>query len=109
MNDKMKWKALAVAAIIGLAIWKVYPPFNLYDKQGNITKEGKIKLGLDLRGGMHLVLEVEIDKLPEEQRKDATDRALEIIPNYENAARNRAKAMSDLKNHESVNGSETNK
>jgi tetratricopeptide (TPR) repeat protein len=44
-----------------------------------------------------------------EEATQAFDRALQINPNYENAARNRAKAMSDLKNHESVNGSETNK
>lgn len=42
----------------------------------------KIKLGLDLQGGMHLVLEVDIDYLPEDVNpQEAIDRALEIIRN----------------------------
>ncbi len=40
-----------------------------------------IKLGLDLQGGMHLVMEVEDQKgtMTAEAKKDATDRALKII------------------------------
>jgi protein-export membrane protein SecD len=42
----------------------------------------KIKLGLDLQGGMHLVLEVDTAKLPPgSDPSDAVDRALEIIRN----------------------------
>ncbi len=41
----------------------------------------KINLGLDLQGGMRLVLKVDIDKIPEEAREDAPNRALEIIRN----------------------------
>ncbi|MCK4596321.1 hypothetical protein KAT73_06025, partial [candidate division WOR-3 bacterium] len=41
-----------------------------------------LKLGLDLRGGMHIVLSVDRSKLPEGvSMKDARDRALEIIRN----------------------------
>ena len=40
-----------------------------------------LKLGLDLQGGMHLVLEVEDSEgtMTPEGRADATDRALKII------------------------------
>ena len=38
-------------------------------------------LGLDLRGGMHVVLEVDKSKLNENEKSDATDRALEVIRN----------------------------
>ncbi|MBU0900280.1 protein translocase subunit SecD [bacterium] len=42
----------------------------------------KIKLGLDLQGGVHLVLEVDKDYLPEgTELGEAVDRALEIIRN----------------------------
>ncbi|MEE8359908.1 MAG: protein translocase subunit SecD, partial [Candidatus Omnitrophota bacterium] len=81
MTKKMRWKLILVVAAIGLALWKVYPPFDIYNETGGIEREGKINLGLDLQGGMHLVLEVKLDKLPPEERKDATDRALEIIRN----------------------------
>ncbi len=44
--------------------------------------EKKLNLGLDLQGGMHLVMEVEKDKLPEGANvRDAVDRAIEIIRN----------------------------
>ncbi len=40
-----------------------------------------IKLGLDLKGGMHVVLQVDQSRLSENERKDAAERALEIIRN----------------------------
>ncbi len=64
------------------------------EERDKLTKKTKIankviKLGLDLRGGMHLVLEVEIPKLTEkdkedqgkESKKNVVDQALEIIRN----------------------------
>jgi len=50
-----------------------------YDKLENSS----VKLGLDLQGGMHLVLELDMDKveMKEEEMKDAIDRTLEIIRN----------------------------
>jgi len=44
-------------------------------------KQEAIRLGLDLQGGMHVVLRVEKEKLPPKAREDAVDRALEIIRN----------------------------
>ena len=41
----------------------------------------KINLGLDLQGGMYLILKVDTSNLPEKQKADAVDRALEIIRN----------------------------
>ena len=41
----------------------------------------RINLGLDLQGGMHLVLRVDTSKLSPEAKKDATERALEVIRN----------------------------
>jgi SecD/SecF fusion protein len=41
----------------------------------------KINLGLDLQGGMHLVMRVDDSKLSEESKKDAVDRAVEVIRN----------------------------
>lgn len=40
-----------------------------------------INLGLDLQGGMHLVLQVDMSKLKDEEKEGARDRALEIIRN----------------------------
>jgi len=81
MHKVMKWKILLVIAVVSLALWKAYPPLDIHDKDGNLAKEGKINLGLDLQGGMHIVLKVDTAKIPQEQRSDATERALEIIRN----------------------------
>ena len=40
-----------------------------------------LNLGLDLRGGMHIVLQVETAELTDDARRDAVPRALEIIRN----------------------------
>lgn len=41
----------------------------------------KIKLGLDLRGGMQILLDVDTSKLPADQAKDAVDNAIQVIRN----------------------------
>jgi SecD/SecF fusion protein len=56
-------------ALVGLAAWSTFP---LRDR---------IALGLDLQGGMHLILKVDTDKVPLEARRDAPERALEVIRN----------------------------
>ncbi|MBI4550507.1 MAG: protein translocase subunit SecD [Candidatus Omnitrophica bacterium] len=69
MDKYFKWKVLLVVVLVFLAAWQIYPP------------QEKIKLGLDLKGGMHLLLRVELEQIPEAARKDAVDRALEVIRN----------------------------
>ena len=81
MQKNLKWKCLLVVVIAALAVWFSYPPLDVVDKDGNVTQEGKINLGLDLQGGMHLILEVDTSKLSENEAKDAPQRALEVIRN----------------------------
>ncbi len=49
MDRSLQTRLVVIVAVIALAAWKAYPP------------EEKIHLGLDLQGGMHMVLQVEID------------------------------------------------
>ncbi len=72
-------RALIVAVILVIGIFCLIPTFSSFPLPGlsNILPE-KIHLGLDLQGGIHLVLEVEADKAVEnaaetyvEQIKDA--------------------------------------
>ena len=81
MVKNVKWKVILVVLVVGFALWIGYPPLNVHDKEGNIVEKGKVNLGLDLQGGIHLVLQVDISKLKPEEAKDAPDRALEIIRN----------------------------
>lgn len=81
MNKSSQWKLLAIIIIAITAVWLIWPPFSIKDKDGNILQKGRINLGLDLQGGMHIVLRVDTSKAPLESRKDAVDRAIEIIRN----------------------------
>ncbi len=81
MTRNFKWKIVLVVLVIGFALWMGYPPLDISDKEGNLVRKGKVNLGLDLQGGMHLVLKVDTSKLTAEEAKDAPDRALEIIRN----------------------------
>ena len=81
MGKNLKWKAILVVVVVGLALWIGYPPLDIYDSEGNLVKKGKVNLGLDLKGGVHLVLAVDTSKLTADEAKDAPDRALEIIRN----------------------------
>jgi preprotein translocase subunit SecD len=45
----LRWKFILTAAVAALAVWSVTPPSE------------RIRLGLDLKGGVHLVLQVQTD------------------------------------------------
>lgn len=92
MQKSIQWKAILTAIIIILALAYLYPTYQWYRKspEERTTLEerkdkilGKVlKLGLDLRGGIHLVLEVDLNRLPEgTSPSDAMERALEVIRN----------------------------
>jgi protein-export membrane protein SecD len=92
MTPKMRWQAILVILIIGLCSWRASYTlryFSLNDaEKAQMTPEqvaalerNSLKLGLDLQGGMHLVLEVNKDGLPADEAADAMDRALEVIRN----------------------------
>jgi SecD/SecF fusion protein len=81
MNKGQQWKLLGIFALTIASIWLTWPPFAVKDKEGAVIQKGKINLGLDLQGGMHIVLRVDTSKVPLEARKDAVDRAMEIIRN----------------------------
>lgn len=49
MSKNLRWKLLVILGVIALSVWAFYPPSQ------------KIKLGLDLKGGVHLVLKVHTD------------------------------------------------
>lgn len=49
MKKNLRWKVVVILGVIALAVWSFYPPGE------------KVNLGLDLRGGVHLVLRVQTD------------------------------------------------
>ncbi|HSM14370.1 MAG TPA: protein translocase subunit SecD, partial [Thermoanaerobaculia bacterium] len=59
MNKRLLWRGVLIAALAALAAWSAWPPGE------------KINLGLDLQGGIHLVLQVQTqDAVRAEADKD---------------------------------------
>ncbi|MFI5372682.1 MAG: protein translocase subunit SecD [Candidatus Eisenbacteria bacterium] len=93
MNRIAPWKVIAVLTATALSAWYLYPTFRYYlmtpaerttlsetkpQEFADLRKKA-IHLGLDLQGGMHLVLEVDRSHLSPAESRDAVDRALEVI------------------------------
>ena len=72
---------MGIIALAIVCVMMILPPFTVKDKDGKVLQKGKINLGLDLQGGMHVVLRVDMSKVPLEARKDAVERVMEIIRN----------------------------
>ncbi|MBP1604799.1 MAG: preprotein translocase subunit SecD [Acidobacteria bacterium] len=49
MNKNLRWKVVTILVVLALAVWAFWPP------------REKVHLGLDLQGGVHLVLRVQTD------------------------------------------------
>ena len=63
MNKNVRWKLIVIVGVVALAIWAFYPP------------QQKVNLGLDLKGGVHLVMRVRTD----EALKIETDTTVERL------------------------------
>jgi len=95
VKKDLRIKIIIVVLIFIGALYFLYPTFRVVtmsDEEREAMKvetpeeydellQKSLKLGLDLKGGMHLVLEVDQSKLPEEEKQDVVDRALEVIRN----------------------------
>ena len=89
--DKLHWKIGLTLGLLILSIWLLYPTVEWYTKTPDerakleavrMRPKGIMNLGLDLRGGTHLLLELDITKLEKKEKvADAVTRAIEIIRN----------------------------
>ena len=67
MHKNLQWKILAILAVVALAAWAVYPP------------EERIRLGLDLKGGVHLVLRVQTNDALSVETETAAEQLAEQL------------------------------
>jgi protein-export membrane protein SecD len=97
MDKKVKIRLAVILATLVVAFWYLWPSirvFSMSDEEKDRLRENdpveyrklldrSLKLGLDLQGGMHLVLELDTrDKeYSDEEAQDAIQRAVEIIRN----------------------------
>lgn len=95
-KNRMFWIKVAFTLIVILAsLFYLYPTYKLntmtqeqldemqVQNPGKLNewKDRQINLGLDLQGGLHLVMEVDATNLTEDEKKDAPERAVEVIRN----------------------------
>lgn len=85
--NRETWRILFIGATIFLALFYLYPTYEFYyappenpDAREQV-KQKAINLGLDLQGGIHLVLEVDDSELTADEKHDVVPRALEVIRN----------------------------
>ena len=90
MTRTDQWKLLGVLVATALSVWYLFPSFRYFSlpleqrtgggaaNLSDIRKKA-IHLGLDLQGGMHLVLEVDRSKMNAAEAKDAVERAMEVL------------------------------
>ena len=67
MRKDLRWKLAAIVIVIGVAVWFTFP------------LDERINLGLDLQGGMHLVLEVEAEKAVESTTERLANEVAEAL------------------------------
>ena len=97
MDRKLTARLVVILLIAGLSLFMLYPSYQYFSKYRKMTTEelGKLsqseqrrmrtaldksmKLGLDLQGGMHLVLELDRGATAGKDAKDAQDRVMEIL------------------------------
>lgn len=76
MNSNLKWKALFIigvilVCIIGLVGLPDFPPKSWADVKSNFAD--RIKLGLDLQGGTHLILQVQVQEAVSQETDQTLD------------------------------------
>ena len=67
MYKNLRWKFLVIAAVTALALWSFIPP------------KDKVKLGLDLKGGVQLVMKVQTDEALQIETQTAAQQLQEAL------------------------------
>jgi preprotein translocase subunit SecD len=78
MNPNLKWRALSVVAIVIICLYFLfgYPTFPTSFAQVKDNFAKQIKLGLDLQGGTHLVLQVQVQEAIAQETDSTVDRLI---------------------------------
>ncbi len=97
MNRSFNLRALLVTVVVLLSLWGLYPTFRASRVTDEMREQAAtdpvlktqiekweakaIRQGLDLEGGMYIVLEIDTEDLTSAQANDALDRVVEILRN----------------------------
>src|SRR4029434_5280982 len=67
VNKNLRWKFVVILGVIALSVWSFYPPSR------------KVNLGLDLRGGVHMVMRVQTDAALRIETETTVERLRETV------------------------------
>jgi preprotein translocase subunit SecD len=67
MAKNLRWKVLVILGVVALSVFAFYPP------------DQKVRLGLDLKGGVHLVMQVQTDDAVRIETDTTADRLREQL------------------------------
>jgi preprotein translocase subunit SecD len=67
VNKNLRWRIITILAVVALAVWAFYPPAE------------KVNLGLDLKGGVHLVMRVQTDAALRIETETTVERLRETL------------------------------
>ena len=81
MNPNLKWKALFIFAVILFCLYFLfgYPVFPTSLAQVKDNFGAQIKLGLDLQGGTHLILQVQVQEAIAQETDTTVDRLTTLL------------------------------
>ncbi len=97
MDRNLTFRLSVILFVVGVSLVLLYPTFRYFSKYRKLTQEQvmalsegerremrsvlekSMKLGLDLQGGMHVVLELDRGSVREADARDAQDRVMEIL------------------------------
>ncbi len=79
MDKNKLWKWLLLGFLIIWSLTLAVPPFDKYDGEGNLVSRGKIKLGLDLKGGSSFVVEVDSADVAKKMLESGEAESIEAI------------------------------
>ena len=95
MSRNQKIKFYSIFVVLALSLWLLWPSFRFFSmskgeleamriddaKSYNKLLDNSLNLGLDLQGGTYLVLEVDLEGVPEEKQADTVEQAIKVIRN----------------------------
>jgi len=67
VKKNVRWRVLTILAVIALSIWAFYPPGE------------RVNLGLDLKGGVHLIMRVQTDAALRIETETTVERLAEAL------------------------------
>src|SRR5947209_16833986 len=83
MNPNLKWRALFILAVILFCLYFLfgYPTFPTSFAQVKENFGKQIKLGLDLQGGSHMILQVQVQEAIAQETDTTVDRITTALRN----------------------------